>query len=110
VLQDRDTVHRVWTDPAHVSALRHCYDAIWIYSDPAVYDLVRECGILDAVGDRVHYTGYLDQRPRLELARSRSDSLLSKLPTGGSRSVWWAAATTVRRWRRPSSMPSCRTT
>ena len=82
VLQDRDTVHRVWTDPAHVSALRHCYDAIWIYSDPAVYDLVRECGILDAVGDRVHYTGYLDQRPRLELARSRTDSLLSKLPRG----------------------------
>jgi predicted glycosyltransferase len=82
VLQDRDTVHRVWSDPAHASALRDCYDAIWIYSDPAVYDLVRECPVFDAVADRIHYTGYLDQRPRLELARSQVASLLSKLPQG----------------------------
>ena len=82
VLQDRDTVQQVWSRPAVQNALRECYDAIWIYSDPAVYDLVSESGILDGVADRVRYTGYLDQRQRLELARPRMDTLLSKLPSG----------------------------
>jgi predicted glycosyltransferase len=82
VLQDRDTVRRAWADPAHASALRDCYDAIWIYSDPAVYDLMRECPVFDAVADRVHYTGYLDQRPRLELVKANVDSMLSQLPEG----------------------------
>src|SRR5262245_36388531 len=82
VLQDRDTVHRLWSDPAHLKAVRDDYDAIWIYSDPVAYDLVSECGVLDQCLDRVHYTGYLDQRPRLELARSRTETLLSSLPPG----------------------------
>jgi predicted glycosyltransferase len=81
VLQDRDTVRRNWSDRALRNALR-AYDAIWIYSDPTVYDLVGECGILDDVGDRVRYTGYLDQRPRLELARAWTATLLTKLPPG----------------------------
>ena len=82
VLQDRETVQRVWSDPAYQSALRECYDAIWIYSDPAAYDLVRESGVFDGVADRVRYTGYLDQRPRLELARSETAALLPRLRAG----------------------------
>jgi predicted glycosyltransferase len=94
----------------HVERLRDCYDAIWIYADPAVYDVVRECGVFDAVADRIHFTGYLDQRPRLELARSRTESLLSKLPAAGWHSVWSGAATTATSSQRRSSMPTCRTT
>ena len=82
VLQDRETVRRLWSDPAHQTALRECYDAIWIYGDPAAYDTVREYGVLDEFADRVRFTGYLDQRPRLELVRSRTDSMLSRLPSG----------------------------
>ena len=82
VLQDRETVHRVWSDRAYQDALRDCYDAIWIYSDPAAYDLVHECGVFDGVADRIRYTGYLDQRPRLELARSQTEALLPRLPAG----------------------------
>ena len=82
VLQDRKTVHRLWSDRAHLDAVRDCYDAIWIYSDPGAYDLVRECGVFGEVIDRIQYTGYLDQRPRLELARARMDTLLSRLPEG----------------------------
>ena len=82
VLQDRDTVRRVWSDPAHRTALRECYDAIWIYGDPAAYDTVREYGVLDDFADRIRFTGYLDQRPRLDLVRSRTDSMLSRLPSG----------------------------
>ena len=82
VLQDRETVQRVWSDPAYQNALRDCYDAIWIYSDRAVYDLVSECGVFDGVAERIRYTGYLDQRPRLELARSETDALLPRLRAG----------------------------
>jgi len=82
VLQDRETVQRVWSDRAYQAALRECYDAIWIYSDPTVYDLVRECGVFDGVADRIRYTGYLDQRPRLELARSETEALLPRLRAG----------------------------
>ena len=82
VLQDRETVQRQWSNRAQQKALRHCYDAIWVYSDPAVYDLVSEYGVFDAVADRMRYTGYLDQRLRLELARSRTETMLSRLPSG----------------------------
>jgi predicted glycosyltransferase len=82
VLQDRETVRRLWSDPAHRTALRECYDAIWIYGDPTTYDPVREYGVLDEFADRIRFTGYLDQRPRLDLARSRTDSLMSRLPAG----------------------------
>ena len=79
VLQDRDTVQRTWSNRAVLDAVRECYDAIWIYADPGVYDLVREYGILDEFADRVHYTGYLDQRPRLQLARPWTEGPLSRL-------------------------------
>jgi predicted glycosyltransferase len=82
VLQDRDTVQRLWSGRAQRNALRQCYDAIWIYSDPAVFDLASESGIFDAVADRVRYTGYLDQRLRLQLARSQMEAMLSELPSG----------------------------
>ncbi len=82
VLQDRETVRRTWSDPAYVDALREFYDAIWIYSDPNAYDMVREYRVFDEVADRVHFTGYLDQRPRLELARPWTEVMVSSLPPG----------------------------
>src|SRR5262245_37138988 len=82
VLQDRDTVQRQWSEPGLVRTLRECYDAVWIYGDPAAYDLVRDCPALEDLGDRVRHTGYLDQRPRLELGRPWTDTLMSRLPRG----------------------------
>jgi predicted glycosyltransferase len=80
VLQDRDTVRRMWSGRAHLEAVRECYDAIWVYGDPGVYDLVREYGVLDEFADRVRYAGYLDQRPRLELARPWKETRPSRSP------------------------------
>ena len=82
VLQDRDTVQRLWSDPAYHDTVRDCYDAIWIYSDPTAYNPLREYGVFDEFADRVRFTGYLDQRPRLELARPWTDMLVSSLPQG----------------------------
>ena len=78
VLQDPDTL----PDRAHQDAIRNCYDAIWVYGDPAVHDPVREDGALEQVADKVRYTGYLDQRPRLEFIGADTTALLSTLPRG----------------------------
>ncbi len=82
VLQDPKTVDSNWSDQANGDAIRDYYDAIWIYGDPAVYDPVREYGIFDQVAEKVHYTGYLDQRPRLEFAGAQSAQMLANLPSG----------------------------
>src|ERR1041384_8345513 len=42
VLQDPQTVQNTWFEQSNVEAVRDYYDAIWIYTDPAVYDPVRE--------------------------------------------------------------------
>jgi len=82
VLYDPETVHRTWSDEANMDAIRDHYDAIWIYGDPAVYDPVREYSLPDHVAARARYTGYLDQRPRLEFAKAQADALLASLPPG----------------------------
>ncbi len=82
VLYDPETVRRTWSDPANMDAIRDHYDAIWIYGDPAVYDPVREYGLPDFIAARARYTGYLDQRPRLEYAQAQAGSLLASLPPG----------------------------
>ena len=82
VLQDPETVQRTWSEGATLDTVRDYYDAIWIYGDPKVYDPVREYGLFDQVAAKVHYAGYLDQRPRLEFAGAQATDLLANLPQG----------------------------
>ena len=87
VLYDPETVRRTWSDQANMDAIRDHYDAIWIYGDPAVYDPVREYALPDYVAARARYTGYLDQRPRLEFAQAQAGPLLASLPPPPGRVV-----------------------
>jgi predicted glycosyltransferase len=80
VLYDSETVRRTWADRANMDAIRSFYDAVWIYGDPAVFDPVREYGLGPDVAAKARYTGYLDQRPRLDLAAARGDPMLESLP------------------------------
>jgi len=82
VLYDTETVRRTWADRANMDAIRDFYDAVWIYGDPAVFDPVREYGLGDDVAAKARYTGYLDQRPRLDLAAAHADPLVTSLPPG----------------------------
>lgn len=82
VQQDPETVRRTWAEQRYAEMVRRYYDAVWIYGDPAVFDAVREYGVFDPIADMVRYTGYLDQRPRLELAHGRVAALLAGLPRG----------------------------
>ncbi len=82
VLQDPETVRRTWSTDGTLDAMRDYYDAIWIYGDPTVFDPVREYGVFDGVASKVRYTGYLDQRPRLEFAGAQAAQVLANLPPG----------------------------
>jgi len=82
VLQDPETVRRTWSADGTLDAMRDYYDAVWIYGDPAVFDPVREYGVFDGVASKVRYTGYLDQRPRLEFAGAQAAQVLANLPPG----------------------------
>src|SRR6266849_4865491 len=71
VLDDPARVRHAWGKLANERAIRDYYDAVWVYGDPAIYDPVREYRFSREVAAKVRYTGYLDQRPRLQLAQPR---------------------------------------
>lgn len=68
VLDAPETVRREWRRWANEAAIRDHYDAIWVYGDPAVYDLVQEYRFPLDLAAKVRYTGYLDHRARLQFA------------------------------------------
>src|SRR3989475_1963109 len=69
VLDAPATLQDEWARAQNQDAVRAYYDAIWVYGDPAVYDPVREYAFAPDVAAKVRFTGYLDQRARLEFAR-----------------------------------------
>jgi len=48
-----------WAACGGEEAVRDRYAAVWVYGDPRVYDVVRECRLGEAVAERATYTGYL---------------------------------------------------
>ncbi len=67
VLDDPITVQREWLAAANDQAIRKYFDAIWVYGDRSVYDLVNEYCLSPEVRAKVTYTGYLDPCARLRL-------------------------------------------
>lgn len=59
VLDDPETVRREWLSQETEEAIRDYYDAVWVYGDPAVYDLCREYQLSAETVGKVRFTGYL---------------------------------------------------
>jgi predicted glycosyltransferase len=79
VLDDPETVRREWRAAASDEAICAYYDEVWVYGDPALYDPVREYGFSPLVAGKIRYTGYLDQRVRLDWAGPNGDDALASL-------------------------------
>ncbi|HEU5249030.1 MAG TPA: glycosyltransferase [Thermoanaerobaculia bacterium] len=79
VLDEPGAVRRDWTRARNEEAVRVFYDSVWVYGDPSVYNLVHEYGLPSDIGEKVRYTGYLDQRARLELAKGNGSDPLGRL-------------------------------
>jgi predicted glycosyltransferase len=80
VLEDPERVRQEWADEANEDALRAYYDAVWIYGDPAVFDLVREYHFSPDLVHKIHYTGYLDCRMRPRFEEDEGGALRAALP------------------------------
>ncbi|MGQ4648631.1 glycosyltransferase [Lyngbya aestuarii] len=79
VLDEPTAVRRDWERAAHEDAIRNYYDAVWVYGDPRVYDLAREYNFAHDVVAKFRYTGYLDQRLRLQFVDVESAEIMTKL-------------------------------
>lgn len=68
VLDEPDCVRRDWKVEAGEEAVREFYDRVWIYGDPAVYDLVHECRFSRETAAKVRFTGYLARQLRRQFS------------------------------------------
>jgi len=77
-------VRREWRAASNDAAICDYYDAVWVYGDPRVFDVVREYHLSRNVAAKLRYTGYLDQRARLAFVRPGDDGprVLATLPAG----------------------------
>ncbi|MCF6235399.1 MAG: glycosyltransferase [Gammaproteobacteria bacterium] len=62
VLDEPERVKVEWHKAENEKTIRDFYDKVWIYSDPHVYDAIREYKMPDDIVEKVSYTGYFDRR------------------------------------------------
>ncbi|MEH2203876.1 MAG: glycosyltransferase family protein [Nostoc sp.] len=87
VLDDPTSVHRDWKRIANEEAIQTYYDAVWVYGDPAIYDLAQEYRFNAKTLAKLRYTGYLDQRHRLKFVDMDSVQALKSLNLPSERFV-----------------------
>lgn len=70
VLDEPRIVQREWQRASNEEAIARYYDAVWVYGDPAVFDLTQEYRFSRTVANKICYVGYFDQRQRLQYLAS----------------------------------------
>ena len=68
VLDEPTQVRTEWIRDGSYELVATSYDAVWVYGDPALADPVREYGFGPEITRKLHYTGFLDPRLRLDRA------------------------------------------
>lgn len=66
VLDDPETVRREWRLANNEQTIRDYFAAVWIYGDPQVHNLAQAHDFAPDIAAKVRYTGYFDQRKRLQ--------------------------------------------
>lgn len=84
VLDEPERTECKWQYTHNEEAIQSFYDAVWIYGDPRVYDLINRYHFSPDVRQKMQYLGYLDQRKRLNFAQEEVDHFPSalELPPG----------------------------
>jgi predicted glycosyltransferase len=68
VLDEPWSVHRDWFRWKFEEAINEYYDAIWVYGDPAIYNMIDEYRFPPSISSKIRFVGYLDQRKRVGFA------------------------------------------
>lgn len=84
VLDDPEAAQHDWHSGQSTQAIDRYYDQVWIYGDPAVYDLIQEYKIDPDTAAKMVYTGYLNPKSRLKYSSSVSTPAISELPVDDS--------------------------
>jgi predicted glycosyltransferase len=80
VLGLRDVLDNpAWGRGANEEEIRAYYDAVWVFGDPAVYDLIGAQDFSEDLRAKMCYTGYLDQRARLDCVDEDAARIQEKL-------------------------------
>ncbi len=80
VLDDSWSVHRDWFRWRNEEAIMEHYDAIWVYGDPAIYNMIEEYRFPETICSKIRFAGYLDQRKRLAFADGEAMDSSADLP------------------------------
>ena len=65
VIDTPAVVRRQWLRQRNFEAVRRYYSDVWIYGDPAFYDIVEDCGLQGAFAGKARHVGYIDHAARL---------------------------------------------
>jgi len=68
VLDEPWSVYRDWLRWKNEEAIHDNYDAIWVYGDPAIYNMIDEYRFPPVIASKIQFCGYLDQRKRTTLS------------------------------------------
>jgi predicted glycosyltransferase len=84
VLDEPEVVRSEWRRAKNEAVIRAYYDAVWVYGDPVVYDMLNEYRFAPDITEKIRYTGYLDQRRRLDFTSDDHGDPLAclELPPG----------------------------
>lgn len=66
ILDEPAAVAVEWAKTRRFETIRSYFDEIWIYGDPAVYNPVEVYQFPPDIAAKVYFTGYLDQKKRLD--------------------------------------------
>src|SRR5258708_10829763 len=72
VLDEPWSVHEAWFRWKNEEAIRDYYDAIWVYGDPAVYNMIDEYRFPPSIASKIRFVGYLDQRKRIDFSQGEA--------------------------------------
>jgi predicted glycosyltransferase len=73
VIDSPAEVRRQWLRQRNFEAVRNFYDAVWIYGDPSLYNILEDCGLGGELGGKAHHVGYIDHAARLGSVHAEPD-------------------------------------
>jgi predicted glycosyltransferase len=79
VLDEPWSVHEAWFRWKNEEAIREYFDAIWVYGDPAIYNMIDEYRFPPSISSKIRFVGYLDQRKRSAFANGEGMDLIESL-------------------------------
>jgi len=73
VIDERSVTRLQWLRQRNFETVRRHFDDVWVYGDPALYDILDDCGMRGPLGTRARHVGYLDPAGRRDRAQAEID-------------------------------------